>query len=131
MATSIEVVEGEVRYDGRTLAEWVPVVASQIAEVCDPVQVILWGSLARGDDDPDSDIDLLVEFDVEAPGTRWERDQVALVALGEWALAGRYPDVGGESEPAAAGFLATARAVVDAATVAVTRLVGHDPNRGG
>ncbi|HSH59558.1 MAG TPA: nucleotidyltransferase domain-containing protein [Acidimicrobiales bacterium] len=27
---------------------------------CDPLQVILFGSVARGDDGPDSDLDLLV-----------------------------------------------------------------------
>jgi predicted nucleotidyltransferase len=56
----IEVVEGKVRYDGRTLAEWVPEIVDAIVATSDPVQVILYGSVARGDDGPDSDIDLMV-----------------------------------------------------------------------
>lgn len=55
-----EVVDGKARYDGRTLAEWVPTIIDDIVEGFDPVQVILFGSVARGDDGPDSDIDLLV-----------------------------------------------------------------------
>jgi predicted nucleotidyltransferase len=55
-----EVVDGKARYDGRTLAEWVPQLVDDIVRKFDPVQVILFGSVARGDDGPDSDIDLLV-----------------------------------------------------------------------
>jgi predicted nucleotidyltransferase len=58
--TQIEVVEGKVRYNGRTLADWVPEIVEAIVAKSDPVQVILYGSVARGDDGPDSDIDLMV-----------------------------------------------------------------------
>lgn len=55
-----EVVEGKARYDGRTLAEWLPQVIEEVVRACDPLLVILFGSLARGEEGPDSDIDLLV-----------------------------------------------------------------------
>ena len=53
-------VDGKARYDGRTLLDWVPTVIADLVSACDPVQVILFGSVARGEDGPDSDIDVLV-----------------------------------------------------------------------
>lgn len=50
------------RYQGRTIAEWLPVIVDRIAQRFDPEQVILFGSLATGEAGPDSDIDLLVVF---------------------------------------------------------------------
>lgn len=55
-----EVRDGKARYGGRTLAEWVPNVVETAVAACDPVQVLLFGSVARGDDGPDSDLDLMV-----------------------------------------------------------------------
>ena len=49
-------------YAGRTLAEWVPEIVTRIAEGFDPERIVLFGSLARGEAGPDSDIDLLVVF---------------------------------------------------------------------
>ena len=57
---AVEVVDGRVRYDGQTLAEWVPTVITDLVAACDPLQVILFGSVARGEDGPDSDLDILV-----------------------------------------------------------------------
>jgi predicted nucleotidyltransferase len=57
---TIEVIDNKVRYNGRTLAEWVPQVVDDLIAARDPLQVILFGSVARGDDGPDSDIDVLV-----------------------------------------------------------------------
>lgn len=57
--------DGERRpflYRGRTAAEWVPVVVERIAERFDPLRIVLFGSHARGEPGPDSDIDLLVVF---------------------------------------------------------------------
>lgn len=59
-----ETVEGKARLDGRSLGEWVPTIVSELVAACDPAQVILFGSVARGDDGPDSDIDLLLVFSV-------------------------------------------------------------------
>jgi predicted nucleotidyltransferase len=50
------------RYAGRTLVEWLPAVVARVAERFDPERIVLFGSLARGDAGPDSDIDLLVVF---------------------------------------------------------------------
>jgi predicted nucleotidyltransferase len=58
--STVEVIDGRVRYDGRTLADWVPTVIADVVAACEPVQVILFGSVARGEDGPDSDIDVLV-----------------------------------------------------------------------
>ena len=48
------------RYNGRTLAEWLPEVVAAVAERFDPLRVIVFGSLARGEEGPDSDVDLMV-----------------------------------------------------------------------
>ena len=53
-------VDGKARYDGRTLAEWVPTVIADLVTACNPAQVILFGSVALDEDGPDSDIDVLV-----------------------------------------------------------------------
>ncbi|MDQ6838928.1 MAG: nucleotidyltransferase domain-containing protein [Actinomycetota bacterium] len=60
MAQAVEVVNGKVRYEGRTLAEWVPHIVRQLVDAADPEKIILFGSVARGDDGPDSDVDLMV-----------------------------------------------------------------------
>lgn len=59
-----ETVDGKPRLGGRPLVEWVPSIVSELVAACDPLQVILFGSVARGDDGPDSDIDLLIVFPV-------------------------------------------------------------------
>lgn len=51
---------GKAVYQGRTLEEWVPLIVEQIAAEVEPASVLLFGSVARGDDGPDSDIDLMV-----------------------------------------------------------------------
>lgn len=64
------VVDREGRYDGLTLREALPLVVSQIVSAFDPMQIVLFGSVARGDDGPDSDLDLLVVFDHVDPSER-------------------------------------------------------------
>lgn len=54
------VQDGKAVYGGRTLAGWVPTVVREIVAAVAPVKVLLFGSVARGDDGPDSDIDLMV-----------------------------------------------------------------------
>lgn len=54
------IVDGRIRYAGRTLAEWVPDVVSDLVAAAQPLRMLLFGSVVRGVDGPDSDIDLLV-----------------------------------------------------------------------
>ena len=56
----VEVIDGKVLYDGRSLVAWASRAADRIVERCDVSRIVLYGSVARGDDGPDSDIDLLV-----------------------------------------------------------------------
>ena len=63
MARTVEVIDGKVRYDSHTLAEWVPEIVAQLTKVTEPRRIILFGSVARGDDGPDSDIDIMVVLD--------------------------------------------------------------------
>lgn len=56
----VELIDGKVLYDGRSLVSWASRVADRIVERCDASRIVLYGSVARGDDGPDSDIDLLV-----------------------------------------------------------------------
>jgi predicted nucleotidyltransferase len=60
VAIAYDIVEGRAVYDGRTLAEWVPQIVDELVEAATPARVILVGSVARGDDGADSDIDLMV-----------------------------------------------------------------------
>jgi uncharacterized protein len=56
-------VDREGRYDGLTLREALPSVVREIVDEVNPVEVILFGSVARGEEGPDSDLDLLVVMD--------------------------------------------------------------------
>ena len=56
----VELIDGKVLYDGRSLLAWASRVADRIVERCDVTRIVLYGSVVRGDDGPDSDIDLLV-----------------------------------------------------------------------
>jgi predicted nucleotidyltransferase len=66
------VVDGRIRYSGRTLADWVPDVVADLVTAARPLRVLLFGSVARGTDGPDSDIDLLVVEPEVDPGRRHE-----------------------------------------------------------
>ena len=43
-----------------SIAEYIPTLTERIIAHCDPVRIILFGSFARGEAGPDSDVDLLV-----------------------------------------------------------------------
>jgi uncharacterized protein len=51
--------------DARSLADWVPVVVERLFAASKAERVIVFGSLARGDGTPDSDIDVLVVMPIE------------------------------------------------------------------
>ena len=55
--------KGLFLYEGKTLEEWLPSVVERVVERFDPLRVILFGSLARGEPNYDSDVDLLVVFE--------------------------------------------------------------------
>jgi predicted nucleotidyltransferase len=55
-----QVVFHDGRYNGRTLKEWLPELVEAIRETFDPIQIILFGSVAAGREHRDSDIDLLI-----------------------------------------------------------------------
>jgi uncharacterized protein len=67
-----QVVDGKIRYANRTLAEWVPDVVTDLITATNPLRVLLFGSVARGVDGPDSDIDLLVVLPEAWPTRRHE-----------------------------------------------------------
>lgn len=57
---TVSQVGGKALYDGRRLIDWASETANIIGERFEASRIILFGSVARGDDGPDSDIDLLV-----------------------------------------------------------------------
>jgi uncharacterized protein len=81
-----EVVGGKARFNGRTLTDWVGDAVDRLVDAIEPRAVVLFGSVARGDDGPYSDIDLLAIID---DGRR--QHEFATAALR--AVAGLPPEV--------------------------------------
>jgi predicted nucleotidyltransferase len=71
------VQDNHAMWAGRTLRSWADDLVDLLAEEFDPARIILFGSLATGDDGPHSDIDLLVVLD-DAPLADRRRLMVAL-----------------------------------------------------
>lgn len=69
MATAYEVRDGKAVWAGRELREWIPDLVESVLARFDPVQIIVFGSVASGTDGPDSDLDVLVVLD-DAPVDR-------------------------------------------------------------
>lgn len=63
-------VFAEGKWNGKTLREWVPDAVSDIVRACSPVRVILFGSVARNEEGPDSDLDFLVILECVDPQRR-------------------------------------------------------------
>lgn len=57
-------------WNGRTLRSWLPQVVEEIVGAVDPVRVIVFGSVARGDVHAESDLDVLVIVDRLEPADR-------------------------------------------------------------
>lgn len=57
-------------FNGWTIREWLPEAIEDLVQVSQPVKVILFGSVARGDEGPDSDLDFLVILDHLDPAER-------------------------------------------------------------
>jgi predicted nucleotidyltransferase len=86
MRLTPQVVNGKARFDGRTLTDWVPDAVDRLVVAMNPRSIVLYGSVARGDDGPHSDIDLLVIVDDDRT-----RHELATTALR--AVAGLDPEV--------------------------------------
>lgn len=78
MASTWTLEAGRAVWDGRTLSEWVPALLADLVRAFDPAEVWLYGSVARGDDDGDSDIDLLVVLDAYDPAAAIDLKTFAL-----------------------------------------------------
>ena len=70
MASALHTVDIDGRYDGLTLREALPRVVHEIVERFDPCQVVVFGSVARHEEGPDSDLDLMVVFEKIARSQR-------------------------------------------------------------
>jgi len=55
---------------GRSLRALVPFAVEEIVRAADPVRVILFGSVARGEEGPESDLDFLVVLEGVEPGAQ-------------------------------------------------------------
>jgi predicted nucleotidyltransferase len=74
MATTVfEVRDGRALWDGRTLSDWTGSIVADLVATFNPVEIWLFGSVARDEDHRDSDLDLLVVLDTYSP-----RDAIAL-----------------------------------------------------
>ena len=62
-----ELIASGVTKPGITRDEAIVAITRKLVEVCAPVRVYLFGSVARGDDGPDSDLDFLVVVPDDAP----------------------------------------------------------------
>lgn len=58
-------------WNGRSIRAWLPQVVAEVVEAVNPVRVIVFGSVARREEHPESDLDLLVIVDqLDAAGRR-------------------------------------------------------------
>ncbi len=61
-------------------------IAGRIAEAFRPRRIVMFGSRARGDTRPDSDLDLMVEMETHEPPAQRMRTISALFGLHRWAM---------------------------------------------
>lgn len=81
MASTWTVEAGKALWDGRRLIDWLPAVVDDLVSAFGPVEVWLFGSVARGTDDGDSDLDLLVVLDDYDPADAIDLKTQALRAV--------------------------------------------------
>lgn len=55
---------------GKTLRQWLPSAVADVVRQVAPQRIVLFGSVARGEEGPDSDLDLLVVLDHLEPADR-------------------------------------------------------------
>ncbi|MEE9293716.1 MAG: nucleotidyltransferase domain-containing protein [Phycisphaerae bacterium] len=61
-------------------------IVQKIAEAFRPRRIVMFGSRARGDTRPDSDLDLMVEMESDDPPVQRARAISALFGLHRWAM---------------------------------------------
>jgi len=66
-AVTWEVRDHKALWNGRHLRDWLEPLVGELTQEFDASEVWLFGSVARGDDGGDSDLDLLVVLDTYAP----------------------------------------------------------------
>jgi len=71
---------------GKTLRQWLSVAVEDVVWAAAPRRIVLFGSVARGDEGPDSDLDLLVVFDHIEPA-----DRTRLISSIRRAISARAP----------------------------------------
>lgn len=64
-------------WNGRSVRDWVPEVVDDVVRAVDPVRLLIFGSVARGDAHAESDLDLLVVLERLDKSRR--RDMMRLV----------------------------------------------------
>lgn len=57
-------------WNGRAIRDWIPEVVADVVRAFDPAQIIVFGSVARDEERPESDLDLLVLLDELEPRQR-------------------------------------------------------------
>ena len=75
MTATWTAVEGRARWNGEPLVYWVDMLVAELVEEFAPIEVWLFGSVARGDDDADGGLDMLVVLDHydAADAVAWKR----------------------------------------------------------
>jgi hypothetical protein len=63
IAATWSTTNGRARWNDESLGHWSDVLAAELGQIFEPIEVWLFGSVARGDDDGDSDLDVLVVLD--------------------------------------------------------------------
>lgn len=58
-----QAVYADGQWNGRPLRDWIPEIVDDIVKVASPRRVILFGSVVKGDEGPDSDLDFLIVLD--------------------------------------------------------------------
>jgi hypothetical protein len=76
-AATWTVREGHALWNGRTLRDWSAPLAADLVDAFHPVEIWLFGSVARGEDGASSDLDVLVVLDAFDPATSIEFKQRA------------------------------------------------------
>jgi predicted nucleotidyltransferase len=73
-------LNGRARWNGESLHHWSNVLTDELVAIFDPVEVWLFGSVARGDDGADSDLDVMIVLDHSNTADALELKRRALIS---------------------------------------------------